>query len=237
MLVAVLWQGCRPRNWRRTVVEEFLRQCYSVGIGSMAFILLSGVLIGLAMIFQFLYWLGLVGQQSIVGEIIVIVMIREIAPLLVAMIIVGRSGSVNMVELGQMRTNGQLRLLDAQGVDIFLFLIIPRCLATAVATFYLTIMFILCSLLTGYVGGRIVQPSDTTLIEFFNQVLAAMGAGEYAIVALKPLIIGLIVTLITCTTGMSVDGSNRQLADVLPLGFVKSILAVFLISGTLSVLF
>jgi ABC-type transporter Mla maintaining outer membrane lipid asymmetry permease subunit MlaE len=63
-----------------------------------------------------------------------------------------------------------------------------------------------------------------------------MSAGAYAILVLKPLIIGMLITLITCNTGLSVDGHTRQVADVLPLGFVKSVLAVFLVSGTLSVL-
>lgn len=236
MAVAVIWQGCRPQNWRRTLVDEFKRQFYAVGIESLPFILISGVLIGLGMVFQFLYWLRLVGQSGFVGEALVLVMIREIAPLLVALIIVGRNGSVNMVELGQMRTSGQLRMLDAQGIDIFLFFIVPRCLAAALAAFYMTIIFILVALVTGYVGSHIFQSSDATTLEFVNLVLVAMGVGEYAILILKPLVMGLIITLVTCTTGLSVDGSSRQLAEVLPLGFVKSILSTFLVSGTLSVL-
>ncbi len=234
--VAVFWQSCRPLNWRRTLVKEFLSQCYLVGIGSLPFIVLSGLLIGLAMVFQFLYWLSLVGKSSLVGEIIVMIMVREIAPLLVALIVIGRSGSVNMVEMGHMRTSGQLRTLDAQGIDTFLFLIVPRCLATAVSMFCLTIVFMLVALAIGFLVSSVVGSSDTTIVEFINKVLFAMGGGEYAIIALKPLIAGVLITLITCTTGLSVDGRTRQLAQALPLGFVKSVLAVFLVSGTLSVL-
>lgn len=237
MAVAVVWQSCRPLNWRRTLVKEFMHQCHLVGIGSMSFILLSGLLIGLAMVFQFLYWLNLAGQSSYIGEIIVMIMVREIAPLLVALIVVGRSGSVNMVELGHMGTSGQLRMLDAQGVDTFLFFILPRCLATSISMFCLTIVFIVVALAFGFTVGSVVQSSDTSVIEFLNQVLSAMGAGTYAIVVFKPLIIGMLITLITCNTGLSVDGHARQVADVLPIGFVKSVLAVFLVSGTLSVLF
>ena len=237
MAAAVLWQSCRPVNWRRTLMRECLRQCYLVGIGSLPFILLSGLLIGLAMVFQSIYWLGLVGQQSLVGKIIVISMVREIAPLLVALIVVGRSGSVNMVELGQMRASGQLRMLDAQGIDPFLFFILPRCMATAISMFCLTIVFILVALAAGYIVGNIAGPTESTATEFINEILAAMGPGEYTIIVLKPFIAGLLITLITCTTGLSVSGHTRQVADVLPIGFVKSVLAVFLVSGTLSVLF
>ena len=234
--VAVIWQSCRPLNWRRTLVKEFLRQCYLIGIGSLPFIVASGVLTGLAMVFQFFYWLSMVGKSSLLGEILVMIMVREIAPLLTALIVVGRSGSVNMVEMGHMRVSGQLRMLDAQGIDTFLFFIVPRCLATAISMFCLTIVFILVALITGFLVGSVVGSSDKTIIEFFNQVLSAMDVGGYAIIALKPLIAGVLITLITCTTGLSVDGRTKQVAQVVPLGFVKSVLAVFLVSGILSVL-
>ena len=236
IFIAVLLQSCRPVNWRRSLVKEFLRQCYLVGIGSLPFILLSGVLIGLAMIFQFLYWLGVVGQRELVGQIIVMIMVREIAPILVALVVVARSGSVNMVEMSHMRTSGQYRMLDAQGIDPFLFFIVPRCLATALSMFCLTVVFTLVAIATGFLLGTAFGSSDKTVIEFVNLVLSAMSAGDYAIILLKPLIAGVLITVITCTTGLSVDGRSRQLAQVLPLGFIKSVLAIFLVSGTLSLL-
>jgi phospholipid/cholesterol/gamma-HCH transport system permease protein len=237
LVVAVLWQGCRPLNWRRTSVKEFMRQCDLVGIGSLPFVLLSGLLVGLAMVFQVLFWLNFLGQLSLAGKIIVLSLVREIAPLLVALIAIGRSGSVNMVELGHMRTSGQLRMLEAQGIDPFLFLIVPRCLATALSMFCLTVVFILVSLATGYMVGIIILHSDATVVDYINNVLNAMGVGEYVIIALKPLIAGMLITLITCITGLSVGGPAGQLAEALPRGFVKSVLAVLLVSGTLTLLF
>ncbi|MFZ0240923.1 MAG: ABC transporter permease [Desulfobacterales bacterium] len=236
LLVAVLWQACRPLNWRRTLGHEFLRQFRLVGIGALPFIGLSGLLIGLAMVFQALYWLNLLGQSSFVGKIIVLILVREIAPLLVALIVIGRSGSVNMVELGHMRASGQIRMLEAQGLDPFLFLIVPRCLATALSMFCLTLVFILVALAAGYLVGTVVVSSDRTLLEFTNNILAAMGIGEYAIMVLKPTVAGLVIALITCVTGLSVGSPAGQIADVLPRGFVKSVLAVFLVSGTLTLL-
>ncbi len=236
LMVAVLWQSCRPLNWRRTLGHEFLRQCRLIGIGALGFIGLSGLLVGLAMVFQALYWLNLLGQGSLAGKIIVLILVREIAPLLVALIVLGRSGSVNMVELGHMRASGQIRMLEAQGLDPFLFLIVPRSLAAALSTFCLTIVFILVALTAGFLVGTVAVSSDRTLLEFINNILAAMGPGEYAIMALKPALAGLVMTLITCTTGLSVGGPAGQIADVLPRGFVKSVLAVFLVSGTLTLL-
>jgi phospholipid/cholesterol/gamma-HCH transport system permease protein len=237
LATAVIWQACRPVNWRRTLLEEFVRQCGSVGIGALSFILVSGVLIGLALVFQALYWLNAFGQSASVGPIIVLTLVREIAPLLVALILIGRSGSVNMVEFGHMRVSGQLHALDAQGVDPFLFLVVPRCLATALCAFCLTIVFILAALATGFVTGNLVNPEGTYLADFMNNVLAAMGFGEYLIVVLKPSIAGLLIAVITSHAGLSPRGSFGRLADVLPAGFVKSVLAIFLVFGVLNLMF
>jgi len=233
---AVLYQACRPINWRRTLIDEFVRQGFQVGIGALPFTLISGVVIGLAMVNQLVYWLTIAGQSTLFGEVIVLTMVREIAPFIVALIVIGRSGSVNMVEFGSMNAGGQLRMLDAQGIDIFLFLVVPRCLATALSMFCLTLTFILTALLLGFIVGSLMQFTGATIVEFFNEVLAAMGAGEYAIVILKPLLIGLLVTIITCTTGLAVDGRTRHVAQVLPSGFIKSLLALFIVSGGLSLL-
>lgn len=236
MAVAVVLQACRPLNWRRSLAREFVRQGRLIGFGALPFTLVSGLLIGLAMIFQLVYWLNFAGQSELAGKIIVFTLIREIAPFIVALIVVGRSGSVNMVEFGSMNASGQLRTLDAQGIDIFLFLVMPRCLAAALGMFCLTIVFILTALLVGYAVGSLMQYTGDTIVEFFDRILSGMGAAEYAVIVFKPTIIGVLTTLITCTTGLSVDGRTRQVAQVLPRGFVKSVLALFVVSGGLSLL-
>ena len=237
LIVAVIRQGCRPANWRRTLADEFVRQCKLTGVDALPFIIVTGVLIGLAMVFQALYWLNILGQSGSVGKILVLVLVREVAPLMVALIVIGRSGSVNMVELSHLSTSGQLHMLDAQGIDPFLFYIVPRCWATALATFCLNIIFIMVALAAGYTVGTAMGSTDITIIEFINNVLAAMGLEEYALIALKPLATGLLIALITCMTGLSAGGTAGRMAAVLPSGFVKSVLAVFLVSGTLTVLF
>ncbi len=237
LIVAVIRQGCRPANWRRTLADEFLRQIKLAGIDALPFVLVTGILIGLAMVFQALYWLNILGQSGSVGRILVLVLVREVAPLMVALIVIGRSGSVNMVELSHLSASGQLHMLDAQGIDPFLFCIVPRCWATALATFCLNIIFIIVALAAGYTAGTALGITDIPIVEFINNVLVAMGLQEYTIIALKPLASGLLIALITCMTGLSAGGTAGRMAAVLPSGFVKSVLAVFLVSGTLTVLF
>ena len=154
LAVAVIWQGLRPLTWRRTVRAEFFEQCHQIGLRALPFILITGSLVGLGMVYQAIYWLDLFGQTEFTGPILVLVLVREVAPLFVAMTVIGRSGSVILVELGNMQFDGQVRMLDAQGIDPFLFLIVPRVVAVSVCMFCLTIVFIAVALGSGFMAGN-----------------------------------------------------------------------------------
>jgi phospholipid/cholesterol/gamma-HCH transport system permease protein len=150
--------------------------------------------------------------------------------------VIGRSGSVILVELGNMQIDGQVRMLDAQGIDPFLFLIVPRVAAASVCMFSLTIAFIMVALVSGFLAGNALGSLDVTLQEFVFRILSEMGLAEFATVPLKSFFIGFVVALIACTTGLSVSRSRSDLQAALSRGVTKSVLAALLISGLLTLL-
>ena len=231
---AVLRQALRPVSWRRTVRAGLLRQCFHTGVGGLPATAIAALLIGLAMVSQSLYWLELAGQPELVGQILVLVLVREIAPLVVAFIVIGRTGSVMVIELGRMEGGGQLRALDAQGIDPLLYLILPRVLAMAVSTFCLTVAFLAVAFVAGNLGSLIAGFSDMGPTELADLVLGAMGPGEFALVAIKSLGIGFLVGLVVCLGGLApaadVLGPERKLPRV----FVLAVLTTFLVSALVS---
>jgi len=229
--VAVIWQSVRPLTWRRSVRAEFMHQCHHTGTRALPFIAITAVFIGLAMVYQALYWLRVFGQSELVGDIIVLVLVREISPLLVSLIVIGRSGPVILAQLGTMQAEGQVHMLDAQGIDPFVYLLVPRVLAVSVCTFCLTVAFIVVALAAGFVAGNTLKTTDMTVYDFIASVLTAMGPRDYAIIPLKTLSIGFVAGLIVCNTGLSGIGSVDDVPVLLPRGIMKSVLAVLLISG------
>jgi phospholipid/cholesterol/gamma-HCH transport system permease protein len=234
--VAVLWQSCRPLTWRRTVRAEFFQQCYLVGLRALPFILITGSLVGLGMVYQAIYWLGVFGQTKFTGPILVLVLVREIAPLFVALTVIGRSGSVILVELGNMQIDGQVRMLDAQGIDPFLFLIVPRVAAVAVSMFSLTIAFIMFALVSGFLAGNALGSMDFTLQDFVFAILSKMGPEDFTTIPLKTISTGFVVAVMAGTTGLSVSGSRSDLLAALPRCVTKSALTALLISILLTLM-
>ena len=206
----------------------------TTGVGGLPATAIAALLIGLAMVSQALYWLELAGQPELVGQILVLVLVREIAPLVVAFIVIGRTGSVMVIELGRMEAGGQLRALDAQGVDPLLYLILPRVLAMAVSTFCLTVAFLAVAFVAGNLGSLIAGFSDMGPTELADLVLGAMGPAEFALVAIKSLGIGFLVGLVVCLGGLApapgVLGPERKLPRV----FVLAVLTTFLVSAMVS---
>ncbi len=233
---AVIIHGCRPLTWRRTVRAEFVRNCYLVGIQSLALTVFVGFLVGLGLVFQSLYWLQLFGESRLIGRFLVLVLIRELAPLLMGVIVLGRSGAIMLVELGSMKAGGQVRMLDDMGLDPFLYLVVPRVLATCLSTFCLTIVFCVVALAIGFLAGNALNLSPLSLVEFTEMLLSATGPSELAILLLKPLSIGFAVALISCSTGLMAAGQAADVPNSLPRGFIRCVAAIFLISGLFSVL-
>jgi len=234
---AALWQSCRLLTWRRTVRAEFLHQCHQVGTRALPFITLTALIAGLGIVFETLYWLKVFGQSGFAGSLLVMVLVREIAPLLVALIVIGRSVSVIMIELGVMQAGGQIRMLDAQGIDPFIYLLVPRVMAVSVCMFSLTGVFTFITLAAGFVAVNALSATNLTVYDFVFEILSAMGPGDFVTIPVTTLSIGFVTGLIGCKTGLSFSGSASNVHDLLPSGIMKSVIATLLISVLVTLVF
>ena len=153
--------------------------------------------------FQALYWLRTAGQEDQIGRILVIVLVREITPLLIGIILLGRGGTATVAELGMLKSGGEIAVLRAEGIDIFRLLVLPRAVAFAVASFTLGVLFVLLALVSGFVTGRVAGVVNTSVLGFLDAVLRAMMVRDLAVFPAKLLLIGMILALVSCATGLT----------------------------------
>jgi phospholipid/cholesterol/gamma-HCH transport system permease protein len=178
----------RPSVWRRTVRTQFRRSLIQALGGGLASTVFTAALVGLAMVSQAIYWLGSAGQEGLIGPILVTVLVRELTPVLVGLILLGRSGTVAITELGGLGETGGERAMLAQGLDTFEMLVLPRATALATASFTLGVVFVVVALLTGFVAGSLLGALEASVFDFFDQVLRAMHTRDFAIFPVKMLI-------------------------------------------------
>ena len=229
----VVRDAARRRTWRRTVRAEFRRALHQAIAGGLSPILVTAALVGLGMVYQALYWLGEAGQEGLIGAVLVTVLVQSVTPLLVGLVLLGRSGMVALAEIASLTAGGQVRALEAQGLDPFLLLILPRACALAIASFTLGIVFVVTALLSGFVAGSLLGALTISLWSLFDRVLLAMRAADFAVFPVKMLVIGLLVALTACLTGLEAE-PHEEVARLLPRGFVRGVLAVLLAGIALS---
>ena len=220
-------------SWRRPVRAEFARALRQGVGGGLLTTIVAAILIGIAMVYQALFWLGQAGEERLIGSILVAVLVREVAPLIVGLILLGRSGIVAAAEISTLQSERQLDRLTAQGIDPFLLLVLPRAIAFALVCYTLGIVFVLVAIAIGYTAGNVAGDVRMSLWEFLDTVLNGMRPTDFVVFPAKMLAIGLLVALTSVVTGLRADNGDGA-SNVLPRAFVRGTLAIMLTSITLS---
>lgn len=233
-LSATLARGLEPGNWRRTMRAEFERFFYLTGVRAIPAVMITALLVGLGLVLQIIYWLKVTGQEGSVGDFLVLVLIREISPVVTALIVIGRSGSVMLDEVGHLKVNGQIRMLESFGIDATDYIAIPRCFAMALALFALTMIFLHTALWSGYLAALFAGLTTISLVEFADAVLSKMSLGDHLLLVVKPIITGFVIGYIAIWNGLRVDPSVLGVRRALPRGFMYSLLATLLIGIAVS---
>lgn len=232
--VATLGRGLLPGHWRRTMRDEFMRYLDEVGYRAIPAVVVAALLVAVGLVLQIIYWLGIAGQQGRIGEFLVVTLVQQTAPVVTALIVIGRSGAVLVDEIGQLAVSGHLRLLASYGIDPTDLLIIPRASATALATLLLTLLFLHTALWSGFAGATLVGATQLSAREFIAAVFRDMGPGDHLALLVKPLLTGYLVAYLSMRLGMRARGRSHGSRKALPQAFVASLLATFAISVLIS---
>ena len=230
----VLRLAVKPSTWRRTVRDALARQVLFSAVESTPFTIVVAFLVGVVVVVQVQLWLGRVGQTHLLGPVLVAVVIRELGPLLANIIVIGRSGNAIAAELGHMRLSGEVRVLDAQGLDPLLYLVVPRALATMTAVLCLTVLFIFACLFSGYWFGWLLGLRAGGVFGFLDSVARALGPWDVVNVVSKSLVPGLLAGVICSTQGLSVVDSITEVPKAIARAVQWSVVVLFLVSAIIS---
>jgi phospholipid/cholesterol/gamma-HCH transport system permease protein len=236
VLGATFILAAQPRHWRRTVRSAFARQLLSLGVESVPFILVLAGLVGISVVVQLDLWTGKLGQSQTLGQLLVLVVARELAPLFANFVLIVRGGSAIATELGIMKVGGEVRVLEAQGIDPFLYLVMPRVLAMAVAAFCLTVIFVPAAFASGYGFGAVLGQANAGPSVFLNAVFRAIHPAD-AFAFLAKCLLPAVVTAVICSTeGLSVVGGVSAVPLAAQRALCRSLGTLFILSVVVSLL-
>jgi len=236
VLGTALFLSVQPRRWRRTVRDAFKWQFLFFGVESVRFIFIVAVMVGLSVVVQLGVWTGKLGQSQKLGPLLVVVVARELGPLFANFVLIVRGGSAIATELGIMKAGGEVRVLQAQGLEPMLFLVMPRVLAMAVASFCLSVIFVVVAFASGYGFGRFFGHANVDPAVFLSSVFKAVHPFDAFGFLVKCLLPALLTAVICCTEGLSVEGGVTQVPLAAKRALTRSLFALYRTSVAVSVL-
>jgi phospholipid/cholesterol/gamma-HCH transport system permease protein len=235
VVAAVVYVGIRPRRWSPPVRNVLARQILFSGVDAISFISFIALLVGVSIVVQTNIWLRTLGQTQYLGPILVTVVIRELGPLLANFVVIGRSGNAIAAELGNMKVSGEVHLLDAMGLDPFVYLVIPRVIGFAVSVFCLTILFFVVSLASGYLLSQFFTTQRALPpAEFLDSIGQSLRPSDAVLVLVKTIVPAMLSGAICCTEGLAVTSSITEVPIATTRSLQRSTFALFLISAAAS---
>jgi phospholipid/cholesterol/gamma-HCH transport system permease protein len=213
----------RPRQ----EVRQFFRQCYLIGYKSLPLVAVTGFIMGLVLTMQLRPSMLSYGVESQLPVMVSLALVREIGPVITALIFAGKISSGIGAELGSMKVTEQIDAMEVSGTNPFKYLVVTRVLATTMMLPILTVMSDGISLYGSYLGVNIKGHTSLTL--YFFQVFHSLGYSDVLPAIIKTVFFGFAIGIIGCYKGYNSSKGTEGVGRSANAAVVISSLLVFII--------
>lgn len=241
-LGSVAWLGgtslrhiFRLRGSQLGVLYDQLRlQIRFTALDALPLATLTALLLGGITLIQVFAQMSAFGAETYLSRLLAQLVIRELGPLLVGVIVIGRSGTAIAAEMASIKLSGEVDALCAMGVNPIQYLLLPRILGGVISMFALIIFFDAAALLGGFLVAWARFPLSPTV--FLHALNNAIQWPELIITFTKATVFGALVPLICASSGLRVKSSTTEIPQAVTAAAVSSLVAVFLVGAILSVM-
>lgn len=206
---------------------EFLKQCYVIGVGSLPLVGLTGFIMGLVLTMQLRPFMIDYGVESQLPAIVGIAIVREIGPVITALIFAGKIGSSIGAELGSMKVTEQIDAMEVSGTNPFKYLVISRVMATTLMLPILIIIGDAISIYGSYLGINI--KGNTSLQFFWSQLYDSLEFRDVLPAFIKTYFFGFAIGIIGCFKGYNSNKGTEGVGKSANSAVVLSSVAVFIL--------
>jgi phospholipid/cholesterol/gamma-HCH transport system permease protein len=208
-------------------VNETLKQSYLIGYKSLTLVGITGFIMGLVMTIQSRPTLAEFGAESWLPAMISVSIVREIGPVITALICAGKVGSGIGAELASMRVTEQIDAMEVSGINPFKYVIVTRVLATTFMLPILTVFNVVISMLGSFAGVNI--KGDVSFYLYFSQAFAQLNFTDVFPALIKTIFFGLSIGLIACFKGYNSNKGTEGVGQAANSSVVVTSLMVFVI--------
>lgn len=210
-----------PPKARRQTVAVISRQILFTGVDALPVLSVIALMLGMIIITQAATQLPKVGAGQLVGNIIVVVLIRELGPLITAFVVVARSGTAIATELGNMRVGQEVTALQLMRIPISQYLVLTRVAGLVLSMISLTLYFDMVAVFGGYLvaAGSLTVPFAV----FFRAVVDSLSMMDLVVTVIKSVLFGSAIALICCHHGLAVRASYTEVPQQTTRAMINSV--------------
>ena len=208
-------------------VKEFFRQCYIIGYKSLSLVTITGFIMGLVLTIQARPEMAQFGAESWIPKMVSLSLIREIAPVITALICAGKVSSGIGAELGSMKVTEQIDAMEVSAINPYRYLVVTRILATTLMIPILVFYADLIGVYGGYIG--INMHSNVNLFRYFTQSFEEVEFLDVIPATVKTFFFGFFIGMIGCYKGFNATSGTESVGKAANSAVVTASLSIFII--------
>ena len=210
----------------RSALSVVAAQIYFTGVQALPIISVLALASGSIVILQASFSLGRLGGATMLGDLMVAIIVRELAPLLTALIVIARSGTAVTSEIGNMRVNREIEALESMGIHPLSYVVFPRLVGGILSVICLAFYFAAIAIFGGYLATSLII--DIPFAFYGGLVAHAIDGIDVGLFFLKTLFAGSIIFTISCYQGFLVKEAPHEIPQVTTNAVVNSVVYVVL---------
>jgi len=216
-------------------IGQAFHQMVRIGVQAVPMTMLTAFSIGLTLAMQGAHELARMGATAYVPDLVAMALLRELGPLLVGVVVIGRSGSAVTAELGTMKVSEEIEALEAMAINPVRFLVIPRFVAMMVMLPVLTIF----GNYIGFVGGWSIChfALDMNTNAFVERIVNSSSPMDLYSGVIKSIVFAWLIITISCQSGLEVSGGAEGVGQSTTRSVVVAILSMLVANALLTALF
>jgi len=219
----------------RTIFSVVSSQIYFTGFQALPLIFVLALASGGIVVLQSASQLSLLGGTDLLGNLLVVIIVRELGPLMTALVVIARSGTAVASEVGNMRANREIEALEVLGINPLSYIVFPRLVGGVLSVLCLSFYFTLIALSGGFAVTWLMN--EMPLSFYLDSLAQAVAFEDIWLFLVKNTFSGMIIFVVSCYQGLSVKRSPTEVPVVTTQAVVKSIIYVVVFNLTVSGLF
>lgn len=218
----------------RAIYTIVVNQIRFTGLHALPFVLFIAALIGGTVIIQAMTRLPKFGVEGFIGDLLVVIIARELGPLITALIVITRSGSAMATEIATQKSSREIESLEIMGIDTKLYIVFPRIISSILSIFALIIIFDVAAFIGGYIISQsaVFIPPDI----FLQSIIDSFNFKDLLSAVIKSLISGILIPLISCYYGFK-PVSKFEIPIYVSRAVIRTLASIFVINAIISILF